>query len=260
MTKVVEAETIYPSKLTYEERQKLSESLYKVHKRIFKGINEKEFDHYVVNSPANVTKIFIYRNKRKKELIGYFAVHHFEKFIDDKQLIIFRAEAGLVPEYRHKNADISFFLKEAIKFKILNPRKEVYFLVSPINPSVYAIFVKYIYKIYPKYNSIIPSEVEKLMMRLADVFDLEMVDEKNPFVRKVGWITQANDEEKAFWQNSKNPHIQFYINSNPDFDKGNGFLTLVPITFINIFISFFSFIIFYTLKKKIRYKLHHLFE
>ena len=57
MKKVVEAETIYPSKLTYEERQKLSKSLYKVHKRIFKGPNEKEFDHYVVNSPANVTKI-----------------------------------------------------------------------------------------------------------------------------------------------------------------------------------------------------------
>lgn len=51
------------SKLTYEERQKLSKSLYKVHKRIFKGPNEKEFDHYVVNSPANVTKIFIYRNQ-----------------------------------------------------------------------------------------------------------------------------------------------------------------------------------------------------
>ena len=260
MTKVIEAETIYPSKLTYEERQRLSENLYKVHRRIFKGLNETEFDHYVVNSPANVTKIFIYRNKRKKELIGYFAVHHFEKFIDDKQLIIFRAEAGLVPEYRHKNADISFFLKEAIKFKILNPGKEVYFLASPINPSVYAILVKYIYKIYPKYNSIIPSEVEKLMMHLADVFDLEMVDEINPFVRKVGWITQATDEEKIFWQNSKNPHIQFYINSNPDFDKGNGFLTLIPITFLNMFISFPTFIIFYTLMKKIRYKLHHLFE
>ncbi|MCD4810143.1 MAG: hypothetical protein K8R17_09640, partial [Methanosarcinales archaeon] len=66
MLKVVSAETIYPSKLTREARQNLSESLYKVHKQIFKGLNEKEFDHYVVNSPANVTKIFIYRNKRNK--------------------------------------------------------------------------------------------------------------------------------------------------------------------------------------------------
>ena len=258
MPEVVSAETIYPSRLTHEARQRLSESLYEVHKRIFRGIDEKEFDHYVVNSPADVTKIFIYRNKTKKEIIGYFAVHRFEKPINDKPLVIFRAEAGLVPEYRHKNADISFWLKEAIKFKILYPSKEVYYLVSPVNPSVYARLAKYIYKVYPKYNSVILSEVEKLMMRLADEFGLEMVDENNPLIRKVGWITQATDEEKAFWQSSKNPHLRFYINSNPDFDEGNGLLTLVPLTPLNLFISFFSFIIFYRLKKKIRYNLHRL--
>lgn len=260
MLKVTSAETIYPSKLTREARQRLSESLYRVHKRIFDGYDESEFDRCVVNSPANVTKIFVYRNKPEKEIIGYFAVHRFEKFINDKLLVVFRAEAGLVPECRRKNADLSFWLKEAIKFKILHPSKDAYFLLLPINPSMYAILVKYTYKIYPKYNSVIPSEIEKRMMRLADEFDLEKVDENNPLIRKVGEITQATDEEKAFWQSSENPHVRFYINSNPDFDEGNGLLTLVPLTFLNLFISFFGFIIFYTLKKKIRYNLHHLLE
>jgi hypothetical protein len=84
-----------------------------------------------------------------------------------------------------------------------------------------------------------------------------MVEEKNPLVRKVGWITLATDEEKAFWQRSKDPHLQFYINLNPDFDKGNGLLTLVPLTFLNLFLSFFSYIIFYMYLKKIRYRLRH---
>ena len=53
MSKVVCAETICPSRLTDAARQKLSESLYDVHKRIFKGLDEGGFDHYVVNSPAN---------------------------------------------------------------------------------------------------------------------------------------------------------------------------------------------------------------
>lgn len=258
MPKVVSAETIYPSRLTHEIRHDLSETLYKVHKQIFKGLNEKDFDHYVVNSPANVTKIFIYRNKRKKEIIGYFAVHRFEKFIDDRPLVIFRAEAGLLPEYRHKNANISFWFGEAIKFKILHPNKEVYYLVSPINPSVYARLAKYIYKVYPKYDSIVPPQIEKLMMQLADEFGLEMVDKNKPFVRKVGWITQATEKEKVFWQSSDNPHIRFYIDLNPDFDKGNGVLTLMPLTFLNLFISSFTFFIYYTLKRKIRYNLYFL--
>jgi hypothetical protein len=257
MPKIVSTRTIYPLKLTCEARQRLSRTLYKVHKHIFKGPNEEEFYHYVVNSPANFTKIYIYYNKNKKEIVGYFAVHYFEKFFNNNQLVIFREEAGLVPEYRHKNADISFWLKEAIKFKILHPNKKVYFLVSPINPCLYANLATHIYKIYPRYNSIIPLEVEKLMMLLADEFSLKMVEEKNPLVRKVGWITLATDEEKAFWQRSKDPHLQFYINLNPDFDKGNGLLTLVPLTFLNLFLSFFSYIIFYMYLKKIRYRLRH---
>ncbi|MBC2706172.1 MAG: hypothetical protein HF977_00335 [ANME-2 cluster archaeon] len=254
MTKVISAETIYPFKLSFEARQNLSKSLYDVHKCIFEGLNEKEFDHYVVNSPSKVSKILIYRNK-KKEIIGYFAVHAFEKIINDKQLIIFRAEAGLLPEYRHQNADICFWLKEAIKFKILHPRKEIYFLASPVNPSVYAVFAQYIHKLYPKYNTIIPLEIEDLMMNLADEFGLEIIDKKNPLIRKIGWITKATEAEKKFWQKSKNPHLKYYIESNPDFSEGHGFLILVPLSFLNGLISFFYFIIFYTLKKKIRYNL-----
>ncbi len=97
-------------------------------------------------------------------------------------------------------------------------------------------------------------------MQLADEFDLKMVDQNNPFVRKVGWITQAIEEEKLFWRNCNNPHIQFYINLNPDFNKGNGVLTLMPLTFLNLIISFFSFFIYYALKRNIRYKLHYLLQ
>ncbi len=260
MTKVITAETICPSKLTPEARKNLSESLFKVHKRIFKGLTEKEFDHYVVNSPAKVTKIFIYKNKSKDDIVGYFAVHRFEKHVNDKPLVIFRAEAGLLPEYRHKNADIYFWFKEAMKFKIFHPNKEIFYLVCPVNPSVYARFAKYIYKVYPKYNSIIPLHIEKLLIQLAEDFGLKTVDQNNPFVRKVGWITQATEEEKVFWQSSNNPHIRFYIDLNPGFDKGNGVLTLMPLTFLNLLISFFSFLIYYTLKRKIRYNLNRLLK
>ncbi|MCD4840712.1 MAG: hypothetical protein K8R08_01675, partial [Methanosarcinales archaeon] len=86
------------------------------------------------------------------------------------------------------------------------------------------------------------------------------VDKNKPFVRKVGWITQASEKEKVFWQSSDNLHIRFYIDLNPDFDKGNGVLTLMPLTFLNLFISLFSFFIYYTLKKKIRYNLHFIMQ
>ncbi|HMB45691.1 MAG TPA: hypothetical protein VKL21_07710 [Candidatus Methanoperedens sp.] len=143
-----------------------------------------------------------------------------------------------------------------MKFKIFHPNNEIYYLVCPVNPSVYARFAKYMYKVYPKYNCIIPPHIKNLMMQLADEYDLKKVDENNPYVRKVGWSTQATEEEKVFWQHCKNPHVRFYIDLNHDFGKGNGVLTLMPLTFLNLLISFFSFFIYYTLKKRIRYNLH----
>lgn len=41
-----------------------------------------------------------------------------------------------------------------MKFKIFHPNKEIFYLVCPVNPSVYARFAKYVYKVYPRYNCV----------------------------------------------------------------------------------------------------------
>ena len=251
MSKVITAETIVPASLTFNDRVKLMNTLYTVHQRIFHGLNETEFDHYVINSSAPFTTIYVYRNSNKNDVVGYFAVHRFDKEVDSQPLAVFRAEAGLVPEYRRKNADLSFFLREGIKFRLRNPGRTACFLASPVNPSMYAILARYIHDIYPKYNTVLPENIQSLMFRLADQFKLEPVDKQNLLIRKVGWITQASDEEKSFWTTTKNPHVQFYLQLNPGFIQGNGLLTYFPFTISNIVLSLIKFG-FYTVKKQLK--------
>jgi hypothetical protein len=210
MTKVFAAEKIDPSKLNKRKRQALSAELYKIHNAVFSGLDEEEFDHYVVNSPAIETKIFLYRN-RQKELIGYFGVHRFEKSVSEHPLIVFRAEVGLLPGYRQRDANLSFWLLEALKFKLLHPGKPVYFFYAPVSPSFYAMVARYVHEVYPMHNRNTPSLLLTLMIDLAQQFGLKQADEGNPLIRKVGWITKATDKEKDFWQRSSNPHIRFYI-------------------------------------------------
>ena len=250
MAEVLSAERIDPSKLTKEQREELCEQLYQIHKKVFTGIDEEDFDHYVVNSPAMETRIFLYRNK-EKELIGYFGVHRFEKYFEEQPLVVFRAEVGLLPEYRQRDADLSFWLMEATKFKLLHPTKQVYFLYAPVSPSFYAMVARYAYKVYPRHDLNIPSPTMRLMTHLAQQFGLKQAEERNPLIRKVGWITKATDQEKSFWQSTINPHIRFYIDTNPSFIEGNGLLTLIPVTITNAVLSLFG-IAFYTLKKKLR--------
>lgn len=148
MAKVFSAERIDPGKLSEQQREELSERLYRIHRTVFTGLDEKDFDHYVVNSPAKETKILLYRNKQK-ELVGYFGVHRFEEFVEGRPVVVFRAEAGLLPEYRQRDANLAFRLTEAARFKLLHPGKPVYFFYAPVSPSFYAVVARHTYTMYP---------------------------------------------------------------------------------------------------------------
>jgi hypothetical protein len=254
MAEVFSAERIDPSMLSKHQLEELSGKLYQIHKAIFTGIDKQDFDHYVLNSRATATRIFLYRNK-KKELIGYLGVHRFETHVEERPVTVFRAEVGLLPKYRQKDADLSFWLKEAAKFKLLHPRKPVYFLYAPVSPSFYAMVARYTYKVYPRHDLSIQSHVLSLMTHLAQQFGLEQVEEGNPLIRNVGWITQATDQEKNFWQSSQNPHVRFYIKNNPGFTVGHGLLTLIPLTITNTLLSLFGQG-FHAIKKRLRDNFH----
>jgi hypothetical protein len=45
MAEVLSAERIDPSKLSKQQREELSEKLYQIHRVVFTGLDEKEFNH-----------------------------------------------------------------------------------------------------------------------------------------------------------------------------------------------------------------------
>lgn len=247
MTEVFSAERIDPHKLSEQQRAELSEKLYQIHRAIFAGLDEKEFDHYVVNSPAKATRILLYRN-RQKELIGYFGVHRFEEYLEGQPFTVFSAEVGLLPGYRQRDANISFWLMEAAKFKLLHLGQPVYFLHAPVSPSFYALVARRMRTVYPRADTKLPSYILNLMAHLAEEFGLQQVDERDPLIRKVGWIVKATNREENFWHLSKNPHIRFYVAENPKFREGYGLLMLIPVTVANAALSLFSFA-FHALRK-----------
>ena len=250
MAEVFSGERIDPGTLGEQQRQELSAKLYQIQRAIFAGLDEKEFDHYVVNSPAKETRILLYRN-REQELIGYFGVHRFETDVDGQPIVVFRAEVGLLPEYRQRDANLSFWLMEAARFKLHHPGKRVYFFYAPVSPSFYALVARHTFKVCPLHNRKTSPQAIRLMTHLAQQFGLEQVEEANPLIRKVGWITKATNQEEDFWYLSRNPHIRYYLTANPKFAEGNGLATLIPVTAANATLSLFSFAL-HALKKKLR--------
>lgn len=226
---VVSAERIDPSKLSEQERSELSRALYRIHTRIFAGLDESTFEHYVVSSPAKETRLVLYRNT-SDEIVGYYGVHRFEVSLAGETVVVFRAEAGLLPGYRQRDANLSFLLRRAAAYMLTHPRSRAYFLCAPVNPSSYGVITRRARSAYPRWDREVPAGTLRLMTRLADEVGLRRADGPNPLVRDVGWITRATDEEHAYWRSSSDPHIRFYLETNPGYTAGSGLLTVIPLT------------------------------
>jgi hypothetical protein len=160
---------IDPSKLSIDEKEHFIDSLYQLNSQIFDGVDRASFVSYVVDSPADWTRILIYKNNRK-EWIGYCAVHRFNKLIFDRACVIFRAEAGVLREYRGRSHTLWFGFNEAIKHRIKHPFCALYYLGSFVHPSVLYMFSRYFSEYYPRADIPIPERIKVFMLELANIF------------------------------------------------------------------------------------------
>ena len=103
------------------------------------------------------------------------------------------------------------------------------------------MFSRYFSEYYPRADTPIPGRIKTFILELAKIFHLEPVDKQDPLVRQVGWITKESAEDRGFWRNHTHPTVNFYVETNPGYVNGNGLLTLVPLTFGNIFMSLTRF-------------------
>ena len=234
------SDVIDPSRLSIDEKESFINSLYQLHSKIFDGVERASFVSYVVDSPADWTRIRIYKNS-VDEWIGYCAVHRFRKIIFDRPYVIIRAEAGILREYRGRSLTLWFGFNEAIKYRIKHPFCALYYLGSFVHPSVLYMFSRYFSEYYPRADTPIPKQIKVFMLELANIFHIEPADEQDVLVRQVGWITRESTEDRGFWQNHTHPIVKFYIKTNPGYVSGSGLLTLVPLTFSNILMSLIRF-------------------
>ncbi len=233
-------EVIDPSSLSLDEEKRFTDSIYQLHSRIFDGVERPEFISYVVDSPADWTRILIYKNKLN-EWIGYCAVHRFNEIVSGRSCVVFRAEAGILREFRGRSQTLWFGFFETIKYRIKHPFCSLYYLGCFVHPSVFYMFSRYFCEYYPRANTPIPKRIKALMLELANTFHIEPIGGQDSLVRQVGWITRESAEDRDFWQDHTHPIVKFYIETNPGYVNGNGLLTLVPLGFGNIFMSLVRF-------------------
>ncbi len=234
--RLIEAEIIDPTQMPPGQREIVFRRLYRVHQQIFAGVPIENFMAYLVRPEAVRTRIQLYRNETGR-IVGYCAVHLFERAIDRRTVGVIRAEAGLLPGYRGTSATLWFGGSEALRYKALHPLRTTVLFATPVHPSSYHMLSKYLWRSYPYPGRKTPPWVQRLLEGLADTSGSEPANPADPLLRDVGWITRETAAERKNWQSSPEQDIQYYLGRNPDYGRGIGLAMISPLAPGNLIMS-----------------------
>jgi hypothetical protein len=233
MPKIARSDIVVPSQLDLAARQAFIDALYKVHCEVFDGVTRDAFAKYVVESQAEQTWINVHRNNAG-EIVGYFALHIFERRLAGKPSAIFRAEAGTMRTYRGRDTNTRFGLALALPYLLRHPGRPVYYLGSLVHPSSYSLFAKLFDVVWPSVRHPPPPAVLAFMDDLANSFGLERVNADNPLTRQVHWITRDSEVERNYWRHCDKPAARFFVEANPGYGEGDGLVTLIRLDAHNL--------------------------
>jgi hypothetical protein len=240
MPKIARSDVVIPNRLDSAARQAFIDALYKVHCQVFDGVARDSFAKYVVESRAEQTWINVHRNDAG-DIVGYFALHIFERDLGGRTSAIFRAEAGTTRSYRGRNTNTRFGLALALPYLLRHPGRRVFYLGSLVHPSSYCLFAKLFDVIWPSSRHPPPPAVLGFMDELANSFGLERVTADNPLTRHVHWITRDSEVERHYWRQCDKPAARFFIEANPGYGEGDGLVTLVRVDAHNLWHLISSF-------------------
>ena len=229
MPSIATTETIIPKQLSAEARQQLTDDLYAVHCQIFAGVDKASFAKYVVESKAQQTVIHVYKNG-SGAVVGYFALHVFEKELNGKPAVVFRAEAGTLRDYRGNNNSMRIGVNYALRYWLAHPNRAIFYLGTLVHPSSYMGLAKYAEVVWPNREQPVPLDLATFMRELADVFGVQPVNPQKPLVVHVGWRTIDTEVEHNYWRNCDKPLARFFVQENPSYSEGHGLMTLVPVS------------------------------
>lgn len=221
------AEIIDPRALSPRARASFTDELYALHCRIFAGVSRACFAAYVVDSPAERTRIQVFRDG--DEMVGYAAFHAFERTHAGERCIVVRSEVGLLAAYRRGTRMGGFLVREAMGVRLRHPGRAVYGLSCATNPATYRTITRHCDRVWPHWERPTPPAIAGLMAALAQQFELEPVQGAPAGVFHVGWKTLQDEHEAHQWQGCSHPASRLYMDRNPGYAEGHGLLILVPL-------------------------------
>lgn len=213
-------EIVEPKHLPRAAREALIDELYVSHCTVFEGVDRAAFAAYVIDSPADYTRLLIMRDMGGA-VRGYCAVHGFVQTHLGRRALIIRFEIAAEKAWRRRSFAGPFIAKTLVRLAARHPNLPRYMFACFVHPSAYVALCRHTPEVWPRPGRETPPRVQALMHSLTRQFGIEAQDG----IARVGWIARADPVPRRL-----DPLAAFYLARNPRYVDGMGLVTVMPLS------------------------------
>lgn len=227
--RVVRSEAVVPRALSASARAELADGLLAVYSEIFAGATRDYIVHGMVEPASEFTTILLHYGADGK-IVGYFAIHFFERSFRGVATTVVRSSVGMLRAYRGRDSNIGWALGVLLKQRLAHPGRPFYGMGSMVHPSSYLQVARYVDVFWPRPDEPVPADMLDFIVELADEFGMRRIDPAQPLVRAGSMPTRETDVERDYWRRSDKPAARYFVAMNPSYSQGHGLVTMFPIT------------------------------
>ena len=229
-------------RLNPEKKESLMNNLYALLLKLFGKVDEAVFYQFFRDPRIKSTYLATCLNS-ENEFVGFFTLHVFRLSISNKKHLIFRGQTGLLRKYRRNTVNVFYLLFIILYQRILNPFCKMYIYSATLNPGIYRQLSRVLKQIIPGVNQPVSNKYDDLIEELLKFYNQKR--KTDSWVTNISVFPKTSKQEDEYWKESKDPHIKFFLDLNPNYKNGDALITLVPLTWFNILSSSIMVIAFF---------------
>lgn len=220
-------------KIFFKPVQKISEStteeMWSLYKKYY-SYSETYFRERI--HARNTHFAFFYRGE---QLVGFTGLRINRLRVQGRKvLLLYFGQAVMEKAYRGKNLFRRMSIKVGWQYLKDILFSEGYCWCDAVSFKSYMFFAKGMADMYPSYKAETPPVEQEIINHIGQTFYPETFCPNTGIVRKEeNFVTDPTAQVKEEYL--QEPNIQFYAKANPGYSKGDGLLTICPMSLKNLF-------------------------
>jgi hypothetical protein len=221
---------VRPATMSPAERSALVDQTYGVYSETVGGWTRDEFEAEVIS--AGVVRLMLYYGA-DDELAGFSSAKIERVSVGARTHAVFCAFVYFRLGYRGGVSAALFGFRQAMLFRLREPRTPLAYLTRSSSPAVYRLLASNAARLYPSPQYSTPDEVEEVVRVLSERRNYVAVGENPWVVRSAATPRDARRLRRL----ESDPHVRFYTELNPRFAEGQALLTWIPLDLTNIIVG-----------------------